>query len=143
MTTITEKNLNTLNKAMELPKATKAGLMQARSMECSPRFISDNRWKVQSTTRTNVFYSIEVYFAGYNDSFSHGLDLFIECGCPAGRVEKPCKHVIAIQNAYENNWLYIFGLFGLNADDSNFAELYEKIEVTDARLKANTRRMAA
>lgn len=130
---INEKNLTVWNKATGASQPNKADNLFVRSISCQPRFLGGNRWEVPSTTKANTFYNLEVYFAGYASGTSHGLELFVECGCPAGRAKQSCKHAVSIHQAYEANYGYLFDLFGLNRNE-RFRALYDKAAETYHRI---------
>jgi hypothetical protein len=137
--TATEKSLKIWNQANELPAPTVADNQFMRSLDCRPEFLGVNVWQTPSTTKTNVVYLQNVYFRGFSNDYTHGMDLYIECSCPA---TKECKHALKIQRVYCSNWAYLFILFGME-ESKRFGELWSRAQAVAERMERDSFAQAA
>ena len=133
-----ENNLKIWNQASGQTTA-KQDLQTARSIECRPEFMGLNLWQTPSTTRAGIVYRQEVFFAGFSNDYTHGLDLNIECTCPS-RVT--CKHILKIQRVYCANWSYLFTLFGME-ESKRMSELWSRAQAIYERMERSSQRIAA
>jgi hypothetical protein len=113
--------------------------------QMNTEFTGGNRWRVGSGEK---LYKVNVYFQGYADETyvdgelvsqtAHGFHLVYECSCEASRFGKTCVHGQSVLKQYENDFSFLFPLFGLSVPAPvRFSELHKRAQEVDAKLKAN------
>jgi hypothetical protein len=129
---INEKTLSRWLEANGQGKPSKESLQFARSLACEPEFLGSNNWQTPSTSKPDTSYKQQVYFAGFDANTSHGLNLRVECDCPA---TKECIHVQKLQRVYCANWTYLFILFGLDTKEIRMSALWAKAKAVYAQME--------
>ncbi len=128
----TEKNLTKWLEAVGGAKPNNSALQFARSLDCQPEFQCENLWVTKSLSKADTFYHQEVFFKGFSGEFSHGLELNIECDCPA-RID--CKHILKLFRVYDANHSYLWDLFGLDKTEPRYGELYSRAKAVFALMR--------
>ena len=110
-----------------------------KQINLEPEFTGANNWTV---TSNGVNYKLQVYFKGFSNHFSHGLDLVVDCNCLAGQNGKTCCHANSVLYQYDNRWSLLYPLFNLTKEES-LKPIFDKANETYQRLQANSFKAAA